>query len=70
MTRREKVNLPFGPLIAISQYRDIPRTANGSPSVTEWVSVSHSGFRNHPRDFNPPKGEAFPQTGCDRAKKY
>ena len=62
--------MSFGPFTAIPPYRDILRTANGSPSVTEWISVFHSGFQNHPRNFNPPKGEAFPQTGCDRAKKY
>ena len=52
-----KVNLSLGPFTAIPLYRDILRTAKGSPSVTEWSAVFHSGLRNQSRDFNPPKGE-------------
>ena len=54
-----KVNLPLGPFTAIPLYRDIPRTAKGIPSVTEWSSVFHSDFWNQSHDFNPPKGEAL-----------
>ena len=54
-----KVNVPFGPFTAIPLSRDILRTAKGSPLVTEWSAVFHSGLRNQSRDFNPPKGEAL-----------
>ena len=39
-----KVNLPLGPLNEVPLYKDIPRTAKFSPSVTEWSSVLHSGL--------------------------
>ena len=54
-----KVNLSFRPFTEIPLFRDILRTVKGSPSVTEWSAVFHSGLRNQSRDFNPPKGEAL-----------